>query len=558
MSDANAAWSFLSRTRSVAFVVGPEDAEQDFSGEGGFLDATKKVEELPYQQESLTAKRVGNYQIQGEIGSGGMGVVYKAWHSDLERSVVVKLLRSHRLVSQSAIDQFREEVKSLGQLVHPSIVHAYDGGLFDGQPYLAMEFIEGQTLQEYVGERGPLSEADAVRIFRHVVDGMVRVAELGLIHRDVKPSNIMVLKDGSAKIFDFGLAMSSTNSTRGGVGGSIPYMAPEQALGKVLDSRADVYGLAASLFFALTGRSPLTCELDDKRAALDAAANNPRPSIRSSNTRVSRRLARYVDEALSLAAGDRPSMSQFAEQLHCGHGFKIKLGALAAALCLLVVAIISMLPPSNESATTVSLFHEEFQDGLGKEWITQDETGSGVIETVNNELWLWTRDSVKNKDDAISAGILGSDEGRYADGVFSMKVKLNSVNTGAGGVFRWDRDTKSGYAFQILRGPEGKLELSLSHVKNNDVKQVWRPRTYLDFDKTYRLRAVFEGNSIDVTVWPNGEKMPSPQIEAEDAGFSNGIVAIYAIHTPFMNDLGKISAVFDDVYFEVEANTATN
>jgi WD40 repeat protein/predicted Ser/Thr protein kinase len=210
---------------------------------------------------SLEVGRIfGDYEIRGEIGRGGMGVVYRAWQRTLGRLVALKLILSGGFASDVERQRFRREAQAAASLDHPNIVPVYEVGEEEGLPFLAMKLIEGKSLADgrLQAEREPRAAAEVVE---KVALALVHAHERGIIHRDVKPENILLGHDGVPYIMDFGLARiggASADLTRtGSVLGTLCYMAPEQARGNTtLDCRVDVYGLGAVLYHALVGHPP--------------------------------------------------------------------------------------------------------------------------------------------------------------------------------------------------------------------------------------------------------------------------------------------------------------
>jgi serine/threonine protein kinase len=238
----------------------------------------------PVKLESLPRK-LGRFQLQSLLGQGGMGAVYKATHLLLQREVAIKVLPPERLASQEAVARFSREVFAVGQLDHPNLVRALDADEIEGQQILVMELVEGKDLEHVVLERGPLSVAAACEVIRQAAQGLAHAHEHGFIHRDVKPSNLMLTRDGSVKVLDLGLAglrgdMADKRdlTATGSIMGTPNYMAPEQAEDtKLADERSDIYGLGCTLFFLLTGRPPY--EGDTWLRKILAHRNSPIPML---------------------------------------------------------------------------------------------------------------------------------------------------------------------------------------------------------------------------------------------------------------------------------------
>lgn len=204
---------------------------------------------------------LGDYRILEEIGSGGMGHVYRAEHRMMARVVALKTLPPTRASRSSAVDRFFAEVRAAARVLHPNIVTAFDAGTEGQIHFLIMEFVDGVTLNQLVEQDGVLSVPDAVRIIRAAGEGLAHAHRTGLVHRDVKPGNVMVARTGEVKVLDLGLAGFAADERsplkKGKLVGTIEYIAPEQIEDpNAADARADIYSLGGTLYYLLTGHSP--------------------------------------------------------------------------------------------------------------------------------------------------------------------------------------------------------------------------------------------------------------------------------------------------------------
>ena len=233
---------------------------------------------VPHPRLPEVGDTLRDYRLVEEVGHGGMGTVFKAVHAKLDKVVAVKVLSGKRWHDPAAVARFEREVKAVGRLSHPNIVQATDAGDADGVPFLVMEFVDGETLAALVRRGGPLPLSEACGLIRQAAAGLHHGHQAGIIHRDVKPSNLMLAKDGTVKVLDLGLALplaepgpaetgagSSTDTgsdnpdltSASQTVGTIYYMAPEQKRNAhAVDARADVYGLGATLWHLLAGRPP--------------------------------------------------------------------------------------------------------------------------------------------------------------------------------------------------------------------------------------------------------------------------------------------------------------
>jgi len=202
-----------------------------------------------------TAYRViGRYEIQRPIGAGGMGVLFLARDPVIDRLLAIKLMREG-LESASSRERFIREARSAGRLHHPNLVTIFDVGEHEGQPFIAMQYIEGETLADLIQRQANVSVARKLRWMEDLCAGLHYAHRAGIIHRDMKPANVMVDRDGAVKILDFGIArFGGAGLTQGGVVGTLNYMAPEQMAGLPVDARADVFSLGALLYELLAYR----------------------------------------------------------------------------------------------------------------------------------------------------------------------------------------------------------------------------------------------------------------------------------------------------------------
>jgi serine/threonine protein kinase len=212
---------------------------------------------------SVQLEGLGRYRVDHVLGSGGMALVYRARDDELDRPVAIKVLADNLAADEAFRKRFLREARLAAQLAHPNVVQVYDSGEADGRPYIVMEYVDGQTLAELLSRRGRLPPAEAVELALQVCAGLEHAHRAGLIHRDIKPQNVLIRDDGTVKIVDFGIARSAQGTQlteTGSVLGTAAYLAPEQAAGEEVTLAADVYALGVVLYEMLTGRTPHTAE----------------------------------------------------------------------------------------------------------------------------------------------------------------------------------------------------------------------------------------------------------------------------------------------------------
>jgi len=209
--------------------------------------------------------QLGRYEVLGELGQGAMGIVYKAKDPLIDRVVAIKTINLGLAMEEKEEyeGRFYQEAKAAGRLNHPNIVTIYDVGKSGDVAYIAMEFLQGRELRDIMNDSGLLPVDQVLDIVAQVAQGLAYAHEHEIVHRDVKPSNIMVVRDGHAKITDFGIARMASSAVRtqtGMVLGSPKYMSPEQVMGKAIDQRSDIFSLGVMLYEMLTGQAPFNGE----------------------------------------------------------------------------------------------------------------------------------------------------------------------------------------------------------------------------------------------------------------------------------------------------------
>jgi serine/threonine-protein kinase len=220
---------------------------------------------LPAQPEAvdLTGRVLGDFQVLRRLGEGGMGQVYLAEQISLKRKVALKLLKAELASNPLTLQRFKAEAEAVARATHANIVQVYAIGSDGGLHYMALEYIEGRNLRDYLSKKGAPNTTLAISLMRQVASALQRAAELGIIHRDIKPENILLTRKGEVKVADFGLARDSSaegrplNLTQTGVTMGTPlYMSPEQVQGQPLDPRTDIYSFGITCYHMLAGHPP--------------------------------------------------------------------------------------------------------------------------------------------------------------------------------------------------------------------------------------------------------------------------------------------------------------
>src|SRR5437868_196853 len=261
----------------------------------------------------MIGQALGHYRIEAKLGEGGMGVVYRAFDTHLDRSVAIKILRADATTSPERKRRFVQEAKAASALNHPNIIHIYDISSSDGTDFIAMEFVAGKTVDQLIGKSG-LPLKDTLKYSIQIADALARAHSAGIVHRDLKPANIIVAEDGRVKLLDFGLAKltettgdsESATATmniqqtalteEGSIVGTIAYMSPEQAEGKKVDGRSDIFSFGSVLYEMVTGRRPF--EGGSKISTLSAILHKEPPAASEISPAVPMELEKIIARCL--------------------------------------------------------------------------------------------------------------------------------------------------------------------------------------------------------------------------------------------------------------------
>ena len=277
----------------------------------------------------------GRYELVGLIGRGGMSSVWKAEDRLLDRTVAIKVLHEQFTTDEEYVERFRREARSVAQLSHPNIVTVIDRGESDGRQYIVFEYVEGENLKQLLERSGPLPVRDALLLALQMARALGFAHERGLIHRDVKPQNVLLNDDGQAKMTDFGIARSvdvEGMTITGTVLGTSEYIAPEQARGQQVDALTDVYSLGVVLYELLTGGVPFQGE--NFVAVALRHVNEPAPSVLERRPDCPPRVGLAIERAMAKRPEERfESMDELVQELE---------------------ACLAELDPSSEEATMIA------------------------------------------------------------------------------------------------------------------------------------------------------------------------------------------------------------
>ncbi len=249
----------------------------------------------------------GRYELKDVLGSGGMSTVYCAFDTLLERNVALKILHERFIGDEEHVERFRREARAVAQLSHPNIVTVIDRGQEDGKQFIVFELVDGENLKELVERGGPLPVRRALELGLEVGHALAFAHAQGLVHRDVKPQNVLLDRDGRAKVTDFGIARSLDavgQTETGTVLGTSHYIAPEQARGERVDDLTDVYSFGVVLWELLCGEVPYPG--DSFLSVAMKHVNEPVPSVLERRPDTPLRLAALVESCMAKAPADRP------------------------------------------------------------------------------------------------------------------------------------------------------------------------------------------------------------------------------------------------------------
>jgi len=364
------------------------------------LPSSKEIpftETLETPKEELTEGTTfaGRYEIIEELGKGGMGRVYKVRDTEIKEKVALKLLKPEIAADEKIIERFRNELKIARKVSHKRVCRMYDIGKEEEKYFITMEYVEGEDLKSLIREKGKMPKNELLKLAKQICEGLAEAHELGVVHRDLKPQNIMINKEGNAKIMDFGIARSveAPGMTQTGVMiGTPDYISPEQAEGEEADQRSDIYALGVILYEMVTGSVPFKGDTalsvalkhktklppDPKKLNPDISENLSRLILICMEKDRERRYQtaeelindlRNIEDGLPLGTKIRPSRETFFATLIRK---KLAIPALVAVLLVVAVALIWQLLPQKEGIPSIpsgkpSLAVVYFENNTGDE-----------------------------------------------------------------------------------------------------------------------------------------------------------------------------------------------
>lgn len=437
----------------------------------------------------LEGRTVGPYSVKQRVGGGGMGVVHEAYDQRLDRTVALKFLQAQFGMDSVAADRFRLEARTVAALEHPNICTVHEiGETEDGLLYLAMPLYDGETVQQRINH-GPLTVELAVTIAMQVLRGLAKAHARGIIHRDVKPSNVFITSDAVVKLLDFGIAkladVTLTGTSAGPIG-TLAYMSPEQALGAPLDARTDIWSVGVMLYEMLSGQRPYA---SGAAAAMGVDPMRPAPlSLRALRPDVSPALEQTVMKALEREAGNRYQSATEFERALGALGLATISGDAASS-----AAPRGAITESNGRGGPLRLFAAAAFVGLAAlgAWYVFDRPGSDAVAGVAAEATAKTVAVLPFADRSDSG-----DQGYFTDGMTEELISTLSRVDGlrvasATSVFAYRANTadvrdigrKLGVAYVVegsLRRSGDQLRITATLVNVADGIRLWTR----EFDRT--------------------------------------------------------------------------
>jgi eukaryotic-like serine/threonine-protein kinase len=248
----------------------------------------------------------GRYRLEAKLGSGGMSTVYLASDETLDRSVAVKVMHREMSEQEDQLQRFRQEARAVAKLTHPNVVAVIDAGEDGGHPYIVFEYVKGETLKQRIGRVGALDTQEAIAYAIEVARGLSVAHARNMVHRDIKPQNVLIDEEGRAKLTDFGISRQLEQdgvTATGRVLGTTDYVAPEQAMGKAVDPRSDIYSLGVVLYEMLVGQVPF--HADSQVGVAMKHVNEELPDVQRRRPEASAAVALVVERATAKNPGER-------------------------------------------------------------------------------------------------------------------------------------------------------------------------------------------------------------------------------------------------------------
>ena len=424
----------------------------------------------------MTGKTISHYKILEKLGGGGMGVVYKAQDTKLDRTVALKFLPQHMLADKEAEQRFISEAKAASSFDHPNICTIHEiGKTDDDQLFIVMAYYQGETLKKKI-ERGPFKIEEAIDIVSQVAEGLKRAHKKGIVHRDIKPANTFITNDGTVKILDFGLAKTSSEQSITKFGmtvGTVSYMSPEQTKGEEIDQRTDIWSLGVVFYEILTGQLPFRGEYE--QAVIYSILNEDPKSITKLRGDTSSRLTLIVEKTLQKNPINRyQTTKDLIDELKAvdksGSSIQEKK----------VTHTVAVLPFTNMSNDKEQ---EYFCDGMAEDIINDLTHLEGLHVVARTSSFAFKDKNLDIREIGMKLGVHSIVEGSVRKAGNRLRITAQLINVADGYHLwseRYDRELEDVFAIQdeIAKNIVQALEIKLSKkekrvlgkVKTQDVQ----------------------------------------------------------------------------------------
>ena len=428
--------------------------------------------QTPVRELTTGSTFAGRYQVIEELGHGGMGRVYKVQDTDIKEKVALKLLRPEIALDKETIERFSNELKLARKISHRNVCRMFDLGKAEGTTFITMEFVPGEDLKSFIHRAKQLSIGTAISIAKQICEGLEEAHRLGVVHRDLKPGNIMIDKDGDAKIMDFGIARSLSGRGITGAGvliGTPEYMSPEQVDGKEIDQRSDLYSLGVILYEMVTGRRPFEGDTTLSVAVKQKSETPPDPKFL--NVQISDELSRVILKCLEKRKENRYQSSK--ELLYDLEAAERGLPTTEKALAMKPEIMpgdkkkwqgsVAVLPFTNMSADPEQ---EYFCDGMAEEIINALTQVEGLRVVARTSAFSFKGKNVNVREIGRELDVESVLEGSVRKAGNRLRITAQLINV-ADGYHLWserfDRDLADVFAIQdeIALTIVDKLEVKL-------------------------------------------------------------------------------------------------
>ncbi len=454
--------------------------------------------------DSYVGKTLGErYEIRDIIGVGGMAVVYKAYDKIDDRTVAVKILKDEFLANEEFRRRFKNESKAIAVLSHPNIVKVYDVSYGDKLQYIVMEYVEGITLKEYIEQQGEVNQKEAVYFVMQILRALQHAHDKGVVHRDIKPQNIMLLENGMIKVTDFGIARFSRSETRtlsDSTIGSVHYISPEQARGDVTDDKADLYSVGVMFYEMLTGKLPFTAD-SSVSVAIMQLQNDPEPPTKV-NPSIPAGLEQIIMHAMKKNVNERYQSA--AEMILDLEEFK-RNPSVKFNYSYFVDDEPTIMIPAGETVAPKQPVKIEDEEPDYDDDDDEDDDDDPLIK--NRTIPVLIGIIIALVVALVGAGIIMNQLGylSFSEGFNFKKVKVpNFVNMNYYDEIEGVYDGKDGYTFEVTK------------VANDD----FAPDTVVTQDPEAGTKIDKEKNVIKLSIAQNSEQIQIPEgLEGQDYSY---------------------------------------